>query len=270
MPYRCVFPSKPWVLVASVLLGACVGVPTRGVPGRYEQSFDSASSACRQNPVLCARVAGEEMVVPRSAQRLVEAGAGAAAVAMALDRSLRTSIEQTLQECAEDARSQVLIEKQQGRIPTAEECNEVMPGRNVTRAMFLGEEMHKMALQCAEKRLRDLLPGRFSLEPRYRYDKKTGKTTFISEEEAQALLRQWRGDELKGTLRPDVVIHSGNPLQVRAVYDFKFPCASEGRPTPWSRYPEEHPHQGLAQNEMYWKALGVQPFRVMPWWGVMP
>lgn len=269
MPYRCVFLSKPWVLVASVLLGACVGVPTRGVPGRYEQSFDSASSACRQNPLLCARVAGEEMVVPQSAQRLVEAGAAAGAVAMALDRSLRSSVEQALQECAEYARSQVLIDKQQGRIPTVDECNEVMPGRNVTRAMFLGEEMHKVALWCVGERLGGLLPGRYSLEPRYRYDKKTGRTTFISEEEAQALLRQWRGGELKGTLRPDVVIHSGNPLQVEAVYDFKFSCTGT-TPAEWGEYPEGHPHGGSSQKMMYENALGARAWRVAPRWGILP
>jgi hypothetical protein len=27
-----------------------------------------------------------------------------------------------------------------------------------------------------------------------------------------------------GTLEPDVVIHTGDPLQVQAVYDFKFRC----------------------------------------------
>ena len=270
MPYRRVFQSGLPLLVASVLLGACAGVPTRDAPGRYEQSFDSATSSCRQNPTLCTRMAGEEWVVPQATRRLAEVGASAAVVAMALDGDLRTRIEQALKECAEYARSQVLLDKLHGRIPTSDECNDTVPGRNVTLAMFLGEEMHKIALQCAGERLRELRPGGFSLEPRYRYDSKTRKTTFVSEAEAQDLLRQWRGNELKGTLKPDVVIHAGNPLQVRAVYDFKFPCTSEGEATPWLKYPEGHSHQGFAQNNMYWKALGVKPLRVMPWWGVMP
>jgi hypothetical protein len=113
-----------------------------------------------------------------------------------------------------------------------------------------------------------LVPGRFSLEPRYRYDRTTKQTTFISEEEAQSLLRQWRGDALKGTLRPDVVIHSGRPLQVRAVYDLKFPCADGSRPTPWTRY-TEGPHQGFDQKQVYWDALGVEPFRIVPWLGIL-
>ena len=175
------FQPARWALMSSMLLAACAGVPGRGAPDRYAQSFDSATSACRQNPALCAQVAGAETVVPQAARRLAETGASVAAVGMAL------------------------ITKQ---------------------------------------------------------------TTFISEEEAQSLLRQWRGDELKGTLRPDVVIHSGNPLQVRAVYDFKFSCADGSRPTPWTRY-TEGPHQGFDQKQVYRDALRVEPFRIVPWLGII-
>ncbi|MGZ3457193.1 MAG: hypothetical protein ACXU86_01685 [Archangium sp.] len=147
-----------------------------------------------------------------------------------------------------------------------------MPGKSdVTLAMFLGQEMHRVALQCVGERLGQLRPGGFSLEPRYRYDKKTGKTTFISEEEAQSLLRQWRGAELKGTFRPDVAIHQpGNPLHVEAVYDLKFPCAGGEDPPSWRRYPEGHPHEGISQKEMYEKALMTKAWRVAPWFGILP
>ena len=74
-----------------------------------------------------------------------------------------------------------------------------------------------MALQCVQERLDRLIPGRFSLEPRYRYDKRTGQTELVSQQEARALRQQGCGDELKGTLVPDVVIHSGNPLEALAV-----------------------------------------------------
>jgi hypothetical protein len=49
---------------------ACVGGPSTMVhgpgpaKGRLEQSVDSASSACRQNPAYCTAVAGEETVFP--------------------------------------------------------------------------------------------------------------------------------------------------------------------------------------------------------------
>ncbi len=262
------FQPARWALMASMLLAACAGVPGRGAPDRFAQSFDSATSGCRQNPALCAQVAGEETVLPQAARRLAEAGASVAAVGMALNGDWKTQIEQALQECAEHARTKVLSDKRQGKIPTQAECDQPAPGMAVKLAIYLGDEMHKEALQCAGERLSQLVPGRFSLEPRYRYDRTPKQTTFISEEEAQSLLRQWRGDELKGTLRPDVVIHSGNPLQVRAVYDFKFPCADGSRPTPWTRY-TEGPHQGFDQKQVYWDALGVEPFRIVPWLGIL-
>jgi len=246
MSYRHVLQSRPWVLVAGAFLAACAGVPGRGAPDRYEQSFDSATNACRQNPALCARMAGEEAVVPQATQSLAAAGGAVAAVGMTLDADLRTRIEQALKECAEHARTQVLIDQRKGKTPTSEQCNEVVPGRNVKLAMFLGQEMHRVALQCAEERLGQLRPGGFSLEPRYRYDGAMRRTTFISEQEAQALLRQRRGDELKGTLRPDVVIHSGDPLRVDIVYDFKFSCTGTS-PAEWSEYPEGHLYEGISQ-----------------------
>lgn len=112
---------------------------------------------------------------------------------MALNGDLKTQIEQALQQCAEHARTKVLSDKRQGRIPTQAECDQSAPGMPVKLAIYLGDEMHKEALQCAGERLGQLVPGRFSLEPRYRYDRTTKQTTFISEEEAQSLLRQWRG-----------------------------------------------------------------------------
>jgi hypothetical protein len=130
--------------------------------------------------------------------------------------------------------------------------------------------MHKVALQCAGERLGALRPGGFSLEQRYRYDRSTGKTTLVSAEEAQSLLRQWRGSELKGTLVPDVVIHSGDPSRAEAVYDFKFTCADSSGPARWGRYPEGHPYQRLSQKDMYQEALGVNAWRVIPWLGVLP
>ncbi len=269
MRYRHMLQSRPWVLAASVFFAACAAVPGRGAPDRYEQSFDSATNSCRQNPALCARMAGEETVVPQAAQSLAAAGGSVAAVGMALDGDLRTRIEQALKECAEHARTRVLIAERQGKTPTSGECNELVPGKSVTLAMFLGQDMHRVALQCAEERLGQLRPGGFSLEPRYRYDSKMRRTTLISEQEAQALLRQRRGDELKGTLRPDVVIHSGDPLRVDIVYDFKFSCTGTSA-AEWSEYPEGHPYEGISQKQMYETVLKTKAWRIVPWWGVLP
>jgi len=213
-------------------------------------------------------------VVPLAAQRLAEFGASAAAVVLVLDTTLRGDIEQALKECAAHARTQVLFEEMGGRSPSAEECNEMVMDkkrqRSMTRAMFLGQEMHRVALQCAGVRLETLRPGGFSLEQRYRYDPRTRKRELVSKEEAQELLRQWRGSELKGTIVPDIVLHEGNALWPDAAYDFKFPCASGSEATPWSTYPKGHPYQRLTQKDVYQGALGVGAWRVIPWFGILP
>ena len=82
------------------------------------------------------------------------------------------------------------------------------------------------------------------------------------------LLEEGCYGELKGTLKPDIVIHSGHPLRALAVYDFKFPCLSSSGGH-WCKY-AQGPHQGLMQNDVYRAALSVTPRRVLPRLGVMP
>jgi hypothetical protein len=129
--------------------------------------------------------------------------------------------------------------------------------------MQLGSEMHKLALKCAEEKLRELRPGGFSIEQRYRYNKTLGVTTLMSKEQVQLLLSQDRARDLLGTLVPDIVIHNGNPLQVQAIYDFKFPCSIKAEPPPWNA--------GENQGAMYEKALQCkEPKMVAPSWGIIP
>ncbi len=254
------------LLAVAVLLAGCAG----GRAGRY--GFDSATSACRQNPALCARLAGEETVVPmaRAAQVAASAGATGSVVLRVLRDEDRNVLEKTLTECADAARSEVLLRLFQGKSPTPEECREEVEkdaqGKPVTRAMKLGIEMHGVALACAQKRLGTLRPGGFSLEPRYRYNPKTQKWEPMSRQEEQALLAQGRTGELKGSLVPDVVIHTGNLLQVLAIYDFKFPCVSTEDPVPWRKLPD-----GRRQNKAYNEALKPvqEPFRIQPRIGVV-
>jgi hypothetical protein len=264
---------QPWpgALLASVLLMAChAGVAGRVAPGYYAQSFDSASSSCRTNPALCARVAGEETIVPQAGQRLAEFSASVTAAALVLSAEHRRNIEEKLALCANEARTTVLLQHMQGRSPTPEECREVKEfgGRVRTRAMFFGEEMHRLALQCAQRELNVLHPGGFSIEPRYRYNKNTGQRELISPEREEALLEEGCYNELRGTIKPDIVIHSGNPLTPQAVYDFKFPCVNNDS-VPWCRY-TKGPHQGRWQNDVYHEALGIQPRPILPRTGVMP
>jgi hypothetical protein len=135
--------------------------------------------------------------------------------------------------------------------------------------MTLGTEKHEVALRCIQERLSELRPGGFSIEQRYRFDRKSNQTSLLSEKEAQALLRQGHGDQLKGTVRPDIVIHTGNPLQAQAVYDLKFPCPGRNE-AKWNEYPKDHPHFPLHQGEVYKRALRVAPVRVAPGWGLVP
>jgi len=113
------------VLLWGALLLAChPGVAGRGGPRHYAQAFDSATASCRTRPALCARMAGEEAVVPPAAQRMAEFGASVAAVAHVLEAPDRARIERELTECAGLARSEVLERYMEGRPPTPQECHE--------------------------------------------------------------------------------------------------------------------------------------------------
>ncbi|HEX8822471.1 MAG TPA: hypothetical protein VF794_21270 [Archangium sp.] len=144
--------------------------------------------------------------------------------------------------------------------------------------MRLGTEMHEVAARCAQEKLDKLRPGGFSLESRYRYDSRTGRWKQVSTEEERALEASGNQGELRGTLKPDVIIHSGNPLDVQAIYDFKFPCVIPHKfdgITRWERYPKGHPYQGRTQEELYNQLLGPNNIlgqnaaRIVPRWGVI-
>ncbi|WNG18014.1 hypothetical protein [Cystobacter fuscus] len=252
------------------LMSCHVGMGGHVVPSHYAQSFDSASSSCRTNPALCVQVAGEETVIPRAGQRLAEFGTAVGTIRAALGPEQEARINQVLSECANEARLKVLLEHMDGKSPTPVECDEKKKfgGKVRTRAQFFGEEMHRAAFQCVQEKLSVLRPGGFSLEPRYRYDQRTRQRELISAEEEQALLEEGCFNELKGTIKPDVVIHSGDPLQPQAVYDYKFPCKNTDKAF-WCQY-AQGPYAGLWQNAVYKEILGIQPHQVLPWIGVVP
>jgi hypothetical protein len=269
-------------LGASVVLMAC-GAGRQSGPRHYAQAMDSASSSCGKPQNLCTAAVGEKMpVVPPAPVRPPMSGWPAAATAAAggvviqpsqeLEPDLVERIDRALSECANEARSQVMLRHFKTRGPTREECEEEVgrdsQGQPVTRAMRLGVEQHAVALECAERKLRELKPGGYSLSPRYRYDPSTGKAEYIPAERVKELLSQGRSAELRGTLEPDIVIHEGTPRRVQAVYDYKFPCVNTDEPSPWRRYPKGHLHAGNTQGAMYKKALGVDPARVQPHVGV--
>ncbi|ADO71359.1 hypothetical protein [Stigmatella aurantiaca] len=191
---------------------------------------------------------------------------------MAIDAALEARIHKALAECEDEARSSVMTKHFGNRGPTHQECSESVGvdshGRHMTRAMQLGIEQHDEALQCAQEKLQELKPDGFSISPRYHLDFRTGKVQYLSPDQVKAQLDSGRSAELRGSLEPDIVIHTGSPLQIQRVFDFKFPCVNDGRPA-WREYPRGHPHQDLTQKQAYESVLKARAFRVIPRWGVL-
>ncbi|WP_375771580.1 hypothetical protein NR798_12000 [Archangium gephyra] len=256
------------VLALAVLAAqcACVTTASNGPPGYYGYSnapvgIDSPSATCRNSPSACVALYGKEMASTTAVLKVV------------LDATVKKSIEEELEKCADLARSEVLLRypKQfKGPAPDAGECRQETKsnGRRVTWAMRLGIEMHEVARKCAEEKLGKVRPGGFSLEQRYRIiDLETGEKELVSAEEEQALEESGNGGEMKGTLKPDVVIHEGDPLHAQAVYDFKFPCVDVGAVPKWTQYPPGHPFAGFTQGRMYQDFIAPIVGRIMPWIG---
>ncbi len=249
-----------WVLGCCVWLGACVSMPGRGVPGYYAN--DTLSARCLRNPAYCATLAGREVGSGSVRTTVGEAVLSVAAALKVLDSEAKASIKQAMDQCADMARTEVLLRHQgtfEGPIPNAHECKSFTvdaTGRSVTWAIRLGLEMHEAALKCAEAKLNGMRPGGFSLKPRYRFNRTTKEKSLISPEEKAALLKKG-GEDLKGTLEPDVVIHTGDPLQVLAVYDFKFRCVNFYEQPEWRRYPPGHRYAGELQGTIYEEAFGT-------------
>ncbi|CAM3948723.1 hypothetical protein COSO111634_29725 [Corallococcus soli] len=159
------------LLGMAVLLQGCAGA-------RFK--LDSATNACRTRPASCAQAAGQESILPWTLRAVGTAGGSAVAAAKLLDEALLEQVTEALEECADKARAEIILEHFGTRSPTRDECLEEFTGpqgKTLTRAMILGEEMHRIALRCAAEKLNELRPGGFSLEPTYKYDPDRKETT---------------------------------------------------------------------------------------------
>lgn len=267
-------PLHCWALVPILLLAACASSP-RGAPGYYEQTTDSATSSCLRNPACYDVPAGEEAALPWLS-RGVEAARTAHATLKLLEAAQVARVEQILVECAEQA-ERIVNARHFGRggQPSEAACREVRgrdaKGRAITRAMQLGDEKHREALQCASNKLVEFIPGNFSLEPTYLRNGRNGPWRWIDPQTIKQRLAEGLSALLQGRLVPDVVLHAtGDPLKIQHVYDFKFPCPKdeENYPT-WKIYDQYSPYAGKEQGVMYSQLGGEQaPAMVAPLHGV--
>ncbi|WAS86017.1 MULTISPECIES: hypothetical protein [unclassified Corallococcus] len=234
--------------------------------------MDSATSGCLRNPA-CASQVGQDAILPWLSRAAARA-AQAATVMRLWEAAEVARVESVLVECAKQANFDVnerLLGP--GKRTSPQVCREKVVdanGREITRAMQLGEAKHSAALECVQRALGATDEGRFSLEPRYLRDAKTGQTRWLAPEEVAQWLRDGLFHLLTGSIAPDVVLHAlGNPLQAQRVYDFKFPCPVTNPPR-WDTYPEGHPFAKKEQGEVYSLLLGrdTSPRLVSPNLGV--
>ncbi|RYZ39219.1 MAG: hypothetical protein EOO71_20965 [Myxococcaceae bacterium] len=259
-----------WLLWC-LLLTACATLGGRA-PSSYSQSMDSATSGCLRNPA-CASQVGQDAVLPWLSRAAARAGQAAALMRL-WEAAEVARVERVLAQCAKDANFDVnerLLGK--GGRTSPELCKAPVDPKvpEVTWGMKLGEEKHAAALECVQRMLGPMDAGRFSLEPRYLKDAKTGRTRWLDPQ----VVAQWLADGqfhlLLGSIVPDVVLHAlGNPLNVQAVFDFKFPCPVTNPPN-WDTYPLGHAFAERTQGAVYQQLLrsAQRPLLVSPNSGVI-
>jgi hypothetical protein len=259
------------LLAASLLLSACsVGISQHGVT-RYEAiPPDTVTNSCMRGSPNCPAWM-EQPAAAAARSHLAETGASIGGALLVVEYLHQAEVKEALEHCAMYAEEKVNSRHFGGRSPTREQCKQVVGkdanGNTVTRAMQLGQEKHQVALECMKRRLELLMPGQFSVEPRYRYNGETKQKELVPPDEVLRLLESGRSAELVGTLAPDIVIHFGQLLSPKAVYEFKFPCPPTNPFQP-RKYGKGHPYQDRTQLEMYEEALGVGPRLVTPIKGV--
>ncbi|WP_239014689.1 hypothetical protein [Archangium violaceum] len=254
------------MLLASMLLGACATHPARtGALPRGDLRLDTES-------VARVRHAGLLGTTTTSAAPLTVAStlARVAPVLLAVlgNHGRVDELEERLEECARQAEYQVNSSLFGNRAPTREECGEELEvdgcGEPITRAMLLGRQKHVIALACAREVLSQLWPAPFSIEQRYRYYRASRLLEAISPEKELQIIKRGCTDELKGTIKPDIVLHADyNLLQAVLVLDFKFPCPPSNRPR-WTEYGATSAFPGMNQGQLYKDALGGEVLLLTP------
>ena len=259
-------PSRAPLLLLTLLLGACVPHMGRlGAPARGGFRLDTESVA----RVRYAGLVG----TPATSTASLTVASGLSRLAPALlvmlkDQGQVDELGARLLECARLAEQQVNLAHFGERAPTRQECGEEVSvdgcDERMTRAMLLGRLKHTLALACARDVLAQLWPGAFSIEQRYRYYPASDLVETISREMEQQLIDQGGTSKLRGTLKPDIVLHEGTDLlHAVLILDFKFPCP-QTNPVKWGTYGSSSPYRNQTQGAVYKKALGGKALLISP------
>ena len=188
------------------------------------------------------------------------------------DEEQVSQLEEMLVECARYAERKVNAEHFGDRSPTRQECGEEVEVDGcvepITRAMFLGQQKHVLALECARDVLKELWPAPFSIEQRYRYYPNAKFLEVVSAKEEERLIAQGCTRELWRTIKPDIVLHADyNWLRAVLILEFKFPCPDTNVPQ-WKPYGENSAYSGSSQGQIYKDALGGEALMISPGQGV--
>ncbi|WPB77687.1 hypothetical protein KYC5002_00795 [Archangium violaceum] len=256
------------LLLTSLLLGACTTSP--GHPGpatRGDLRLDSETVA----RVRYAGLRGTGTAVSSTTLAVGSTLVLATPVVLAVynhNQDKVVELQERLAECARMAEHRVNSEHFGNRPPTREECGEELEvdgcAEPITRAMLLGRQKHDLALTCARDVLTRLWPAPFSIEQRYRYYRHNRILETISREQEQQFIEEGCTHKLRGTIKPDIVLHSDyNLLGAALIIDLKFPCPSSNDPT-WRSYGRNSAYDGLTQGQVYQQALDGKAFMLTP------
>ncbi|RKG62713.1 hypothetical protein D7X30_01775 [Corallococcus sp. AB011P] len=233
--------------------------------------MDTETAAKARHAAYVAEQASARAATQAIASPLVRAIPPAVLALMQQDHDA-DELEKQLVACAVQAEQLGNARYFENRPPTRQECAEVVEqdrcGKPVTRAMQLGRQKHVLALQCAEEVLKELWPAPFSIEQRYRYYPNARFLETISREKEARLIADGCTEELRGTIKPDIVLHGDrNLLKSALTLDFKFPCPDTNLPQ-WTQYGRGSPYEDMSQKILYQEALGGPALLISPRYGV--